>query len=392
MAKKFSDLPLLKTKNKHYPLFYPYISKKSLKSISNVLNSRWIGQGPLVDKFEKNFKKKFAKKKHCVAVGSGTDALHLAYILADLKKDDEIIAPIFTCTATNIPLLYQGVKIKFADIDLDTMNISVDHVKKLITKKTKAIVFVNYGGIPCDLKELNDIKRKNNLFLIQDAAQSLGSKFKNKNITEFADFTIFSFQAIKHITSGDGGILVFKDRKYLQKSKRIRWFGIDREKKQYGTWENDIKEIGYKYQMTDIGARLLLDSLSDFSKVLSHRKKIFSLYKKELSKNKFVKVLDTKNKDLKNSYWLCTIIVYKDRLKLQKYLRKFNIETNQVHFRNDRYSIFIKGSIKNNTGLFKNMNFYEDKYVVIPLNLKITVTDALFISKKINDFFYHEQH
>ena len=325
-----------------------------------------------------------------MAVGSGTDALHLAYILADLKKDDEIIAPIFTCTATNIPLLYQGVKIKFADIDLDTMNISVDHVKKLITKKTKAIVFVNYGGIPCDLKELNDIKRKNNLFLIQDAAQSLGSKFKKKNITEFADFTIFSFQAIKHITSGDGGILVFKDRKYLQKSKRIRWFGIDREKKQYGTWENDIKEIGYKYQMTDIGARLLLDSLSDFSKVLSHRKKTCSLYKKELSKNKFVKVLDTKNKDLKNSYWLCTIIVYKDRLKLQKYLRKFNIETNQVHFRNDRYTIF-KDSIKNNTGLFKNMNFYEDKYVVIPLNLKITVTDALFISKKINDFFYHEQ-
>ena len=384
MKRNYTDFPLLETKKKSFPLFYPYVSKKSLKSVTDVLKTRWIGQGPLVDKFEDTFKTKFAKTNYCVAVGSGTDALHLAYILANIKKGDEVIAPVFTCTATNIPLLYIGAKIKFADIDPDTMNISIDHVKKLITKKTKAIIFVNYGGVPCDLIELNKLKKKHNLILIQDAAQSLGSKVGKKDITEFADFTIFSFQAIKHITSGDGGMLTFKNKKLLEKSRRIRWFGIDREKKQGGTWENDIIEIGYKYQMTDVGARMLLDSMKDFSKIFAHRKKIFNIYKKELSKNENIKVIDTIDKKLSNSFWLCTLIIKKDRIKLQNYLRKLKIETNQVHFRNDRYTIFKKFIKKN---IFPNMKKYENNYLVIPMNIKITTKDAYYISKKINNFF-----
>jgi len=263
------------------------------------------------------------------------------------------------------------------------MNISIDHVKKLVSKKTKAIVFVNYGGIPCDLGELNKLKRKYNLTLIQDAAQSLGSKYKNKDITEYADFSIFSFQAIKHISSGDGGMLTFKKKSLLNKSRRIRWFGIDRIKKQGGTWENDITEIGYKYQMTDIGARMLLDSMNDFSKILSHRKKIFDIYKKKLANNKKLIFLDTKTLNLSNSFWLCTIVVSDKRVELQNYLRKLNIETNQVHFRNDRYSIFKK-FVKE--GSYPNMDKFENNYLVIPLNLKITTKDANYIAKKINSF------
>ena len=342
-----------------------------------------------MDKFEEIFKKKFATTNECLAVGSGTDALHLAYILANIKKNDEVIAPVFTCTATNIPLLYIGAKIKFADIDPNTMNISIDHVKKLITKKTKAIIFVNYGGVPCNLIELKKLKEKYNLTLIQDAAQSLGSKVGKKHITEFADFTIFSFQAIKHITSGDGGMLTFKNKKLLEKSRRIRWFGIDREKKQGGTWENDITEIGYKYQMTDIGARMLLDSIQDFAKIFLHRKKIFNIYKKELSKNKNIKVIDTPDINLSNSYWLCTIILKDNRIKLQNYLRKLKIETNQVHFRNDRYKIFKKFVKKNN---FPNMKKYENNYLVIPLNIKISIKDAYYIASCINKFFKYENN
>jgi perosamine synthetase len=382
--KNFTDFPLLETKKKSYPLFYPYISKKSLKSIVSVLKTRWIGQGPLVDLLEKVFIKKFAKTNQCIAVGSGTDALHLAYILSNLTKGDEVIAPVFTCTATNIPLLYHNIKIKFADIDPETMNISLDHVEKLITKKTKAIIFVNYGGIPCDLRKLNELKKKYNLILIQDAAQSLGSKYKNKNIAEYADFTIYSFQAIKHITSGDGGILAFKNKKLLEKSRRIRWFGIDRIKKQGGTWENDITEVGYKYQMTDINARLLLDSIQEFPKIISHRKNIFNTYKKLLSANSNVKVLDTVDKSLTNSFWLCTILVKNKRVELQNYLRKYKIETNQVHFRNDRYSIFRKYIKKK---ACPNMDKVENNYLVIPMNIKISIKDAEFIAKKINNFF-----
>ena len=202
----FKDYPLLEDGKNSITMFYPHIPKNSLKALKKVFSGRWIGQGPLVDKLEKIFSTRFANNMTSVAVGSGTDALHLAYILSGIKKDDEVICPIFTCTATNIPLLYIGAKIKFADINPDTLNISIESVKNLVTKKTKAIVFVNYGGLPCELKELNKIAKKNKLILIQDAAQSLGATYQNKPITSYADYTIFSFQAIKHITSGDGGM------------------------------------------------------------------------------------------------------------------------------------------------------------------------------------------
>ena len=377
----FKDYPLMKNNKGSVPLFYPHIPKNSAKSLQKVLKGRWIGQGPLVDKFESVFSKKFTNNLPCVAVGSGTDALHLAYLLAGIKKDDEVICPVFTCTATNIPLLYIGAKIKFADIDPKTFNISIDHVKKLVSKKTKAIVFVNYGGLPCDLTELNKIAKRYKIKLIQDAAQSLGNFYKNKPITQYSDFTIFSFQAIKHISSGDGGLLCFKEKKILKKAYRMRWFGIDRLKKQGGTWENDIKEIGYKYQMTDLGAAILLDALKEFSKIKQHRKKIFSIYEKNLKNNKKVKVVTSVGK-FTHSNWLFTILVDKKDL-LQKKLRQSNIETNQVHFRNDRYSIFKK-FVKNKK--FPNMDSVEKKYLVLPVHTKMSFSDANYVVKKVNLF------
>ena len=377
----FKDYPLMKNNKGSVPLFYPHIPKNSAKSLSKVLKGRWIGQGPLVDKFESIFSKKFTKNLPCVAVGSGTDALHLAYLLAGIKKNDEVICPVFTCTATNIPLLYIGAKIKFADIDPKTFNISIDHVKKLVSKKTKAIVFVNYGGLPCDLTELNKIAKRYKIKLIQDAAQSLGNFYKNKPITQYSDFTIFSFQAIKHISSGDGGLLCFKDKKILKKAYRMRWFGIDRLKKQGGTWENDIKEIGYKYQMTDLGAAILLDALKEFNTIKQHRRKIFSIYEKNLKNNKKVKVINSLGK-FTHSNWLFTILVDKKDF-LQKKLRQSNIETNQVHFRNDRYSIFKK-FVKNKK--FPNMDSVEKKYLVLPVHTKMSFSDANYVVKKVNLF------
>jgi perosamine synthetase len=375
----FKDYPLIKESKKSITQFYPHVPKSAIKALKKVLSGRWIGQGPLVDKLEKVFSKRFANKMPSLAVGSGTDALHLSYILAGLKKGDEIICPIFTCTATNIPLLYFGAKIKFADIDPKTFNIDIQSVKKLITKKTKAIAFVNYGGLPCDLKELSLLAKKNKLILIQDAAQSLGATYKKKCITSYADFTIFSFQAIKQISSGDGGMLVFKDKSIVEKAKRLRWFGIDRLAKQSGTWKNDIKEIGYKYQMTDIGAALLLESIKEFSKIASHRKLIFNTYKKILSKNKNVTVVDSSD-GKGHVHWLFTILV-KKKDYLQKQLRSKLIETNQVHFRNDKYSIFKKFT-KNKR--FPNMDSVEEEYLVLPIHTKVTLNDAIFIGQTIN--------
>ncbi len=385
MKKNFNDFPLLESKKKYISLFYPHIPKKSSNSIKKVLSTRWIGQGPLVDKFEEKFSKKFCNNMPTVAVGSGTDALHLAYILAGIKEGDEVICPVFTCTATNIPLLYIKAKIKFADVNLHDLNISIDHVEKLITKKTKAIVFVNYGGLLCDLDKLQRIAKKYKIPLIQDAAQSLGAKYKNKDITKFADFTIFSFQAIKHITSGDGGALTLKNKNLAKKAKIIRWFGIDRPKKQGGTWENDIVDIGYKYQMTDIGAALLIDSMDEFGFIKNKRNSIHNIYAKNLENIPGLKCLKNKDQKSKPVIWLTTLLCDKKNY-LQKKLREKLIETNQVHFRNDRYSIFKK-FCKNKK--FPNMDKIENKYLVIPTHTKMTNADAKNVSLHIRKILFN---
>ena len=376
----FKDLSLLSDKKKNVVLFYPHIPKNSLDSLKKTLSTRWIGQGPMVDKFEKKLSKDFANKLPVVSTGSGTDALHLAYLLANIKKNDEVITPVFTCTATNIPLLYIGAKIKFADLDTKTMNICVKSVKKLITKRTKAIICVHYGGLPCDLKELQELADKFKIPLIEDAAHALGAEYNNKKIGSISDFTIFSFQAIKHITTGDGGALCIKNKNFLEKAKRLRWFGIDREKKQLGIWENDIKEIGYKYQLSDLGATLGYESLFEFKKILKHRKNIYQIYLNELQKNQNITCVHEESKIKKHAAWFFTILTDKKDF-LQKKLRFRGIETNQVHFRNDKYSIFKK-FVKNSR--FPNMDYIEDKYLVLPIHTKMSLNDAVSVAKEIN--------
>ena len=375
----FREIPLMKL-NEGTVLFHPYVSKNSFKNVKKVLSGRWIGQGPLVDKFELKFKSMFAKKNLCLATGSGTDALHLSYILSGLKKGDEVIAPLFTCTATNIPFLYMGVKIKFADIDPQTMNISIESVKKLITKKTKAVICMHYGGLPCDLDELHALTKKYKIPLIEDAAHALGATYKGKPIGSISDFTMFSFQAIKHITTADGGMLCMKNKKMIKKAKRIRWFGIDREKKQKATWENDIFEIGYKYQMTDLGASVGLEGLKDFKKILNHRKNIFNIYLEKLSNNKNIICVNKDDGKRTHAAWLFTIISKKKDF-IQKKLREKRIETNQVHFRNDKYSIFkkfVRGK------KYPNMDYVENKYLAIPVHHKVSFNKAKYIADLIN--------
>ena len=378
----FKELPIMPDKSKGTMLFYPYVSKKSSKNLKEKLSGRWLGQGPMVDKFENKFRLMFGKKNSAIATGSGTDSLHLAYILAGLKKGDEVITTVFTCTATNIPLLYMGIKIKFADVEKNTMNISIESVKKLISKKTKAIICVHYGGLPCDMKNLRLLADKYRIPIIEDAAHAIGATYNGKPIGSLSEFTTFSFQAIKHFTTGDGGMLTVKDKKLENKAKRIRWFGIDRLKKQKGIWENDVTEVGYKYQMTDIAATMGYDSLLEFKKILSHRQKIFRSYLYKLEKNKRVFCVNDNNKKKTHAAWLFTILI-DNKDFLQKKLREYSIETNQVHFRNDRYSIFkefVKGK------KFKNMDYLENRYLVLPLHHKVTVSDVDYICNLINRF------
>ena len=379
MKKTVKDMSLLEEGSNNIVLFYPHVSDSAKKSVMETLDSRWIGQGPKVKLFEEGFSKKFGSNRPAIAVGSGTDALHLSYILAGLKSGDEVIAPVFTCTATNIPFLYMDVKINFADIDSDTMNMDIDHVRQLMNQNVKAIVCVHYGGLPCDMDELQSIADEWGVPIIEDAAHAVGAKYKGRDIGSISDFTMFSFQAIKHITTGDGGMLILKDQELTDKAERIRWFGIDRNAKQAGIWENDIRDIGYKYQMTDIAAAMGIASLNEFDENLELRKMLFRAYEDELVDCERLKIVGSGFEDREHGAWLFTVIV-EERFTLQKKLRDKGIESNQVHFRNDRYSIFKEFA---DGKVFPNMDKVEDNYLVLPLHTKMTLADVKKVCKVI---------
>lgn len=365
-----NEVPLMEVEKNNIVLFHPHMPKKAADEVTDTLKTRWIGQGPKVDLFEKRFSERFGGGRPTIAVGAGTDALHLAYLLADIQPDDEVIVPVFTCTATNIPLLYIGAKIRFADVQPDTMNIDIEHVRSLINEKTKAIVCVHYGGLPCDMDELHAIAKPFDIPVIEDAAHAVGAKYKGKHIGELSQFTMFSFQAIKHITTGDGGMLILSDPSLEAKAKRIRWFGIDRTAKQKGIWENDIVEVGYKYQMTDISAAIGLASLDEFSETLAHRQRLLKVYKEKLGQIDGIKMIGAEFKDREHAAWLCTVRA-RERKDLQQKLLEERIETNQVHYRNDRYSIF--GGRRDD---LPNMDKLENEYLVLPLHTKMQVEDV----------------
>ena len=304
-------------------------------------------------------------------MGSGTDALHLAYLLAGVEPGDEVICPVFTCTATNLPLLYIGATPVFADIDPKTMNISPSSIRELITEKTKAIVTVDYGGLPCDYAEINEIAREFGLKVIDDAAHAIGAEYRGTSIGAVADFTTYSFQAIKHITTGDGGLLHVRDPELAEKGRRLRWFGIDRKAKFSGIWANDITEIGYKYQMTDIGAAMGIAGLAHLPLVLSHRRELLKAYEEGLKNVQgLYNVGSDSQNDRLHSAWLHTILI-DDREGLQKKLASHGVESGQVHYRNDMYSIFGK-----RRNYLQNMDAIESRYLVLPLHMKVGIKEV----------------
>jgi perosamine synthetase len=288
-----------------------------------------------------------------------------------------VITPVFTCTATTIPFLYMGVKFRFADVDPETLNISIPHVRELINEKTKAIVCVHYGGLPCDMNELLAIAAEYNIPIIEDAAHALGATYNGKPIGSVGDFTMFSFQAIKHITTGDGGMLVVRDKAIIPKGERIRWFGIDRSNKQKGTWENDIWEVGYKYQMTDIAAAMGIAAMRTFDKTLAYRQKLFEIYKRDLRNIPGLHLIGADYTDRTHAAWLCTAIV-ENRVGFMKYLRENKIESGQIHYRNDRYSVL--GGRRDDLPM---MDSVEDKYIVLPLNNHLTEQQIEYVCATI---------
>lgn len=336
-------------------LFKPYVNWRSILNVIRVLRSGQLAEGPEVKKFEQEFGKKF-KVKNVVALNSGTSALELAYELAGIGKDDEVITPVLTCTATNIPLLRRGAKIVFGDIN-NNLNLDIEDVKSKITSRTKAIVFVHFGGDGRGLKEISRLAKEKHITLIEDAAQSLGGKSFG-----FGDFTCVSLQAIKAITAGDGGVLICRRKSDYEKARRLRWFGYDREQKQK-LGDTDLKEMGYKYHMSDVSASIARGNLAVIDKIRSHAEDLMSVY--------------SECKELIPAPWATKGVLPLGYEFVKEYLKDI-CEVGQYHYRNDKYSIFSK--FKNNC---PNMDRLERHYFILPMGMHVKVKHASEIVQRI---------
>lgn len=317
-----------------------------------------IAEGPMVAQFEKEFGEVFIQK-HVVMLNSGTSALELAYDLAGLKAGDEVISPVLTCTATNIPLVRRGCKIVFADIDYD-LNINIEDVKKKLTKRTKAIVFVHFGGNNRGLADCIKLGHKYGIPVIEDAAQAVGSPYWGK-----ADFAAVSMQAIKTITAGDGGVLICKRAKDYEKAKRLKWYGYDRPRKQK---EGDIElyEAGYKFHANDVSAAIALGNLRARRRIFERKEDLAETY---MSYGLFAHA------------WLAGgYTEHYDELK--QVLARHGFDMGQHHFRNDRYKIFgSKGFPHTVKGRYPIMDELEHKYFFVPFHPRVEEADAYKIAR-----------
>lgn len=360
--------------------FNTNISQKSLNLVNEVLRSTYISAGQKADKFEEELNNKLGLINP-ITVNSGTSALHLALEIVGIGPGDEVILPPQTFIATGMVILMQKAKPVFADIQYNTGNIDPNSILTKITEKTKAIIPVHWGGYPCDMDEINKIARKFNLTVIEDAAHALGAIYKGKPLGTLSRFTAFSFQAIKHLTTGDGGALCCLNDDDAYQAKRRRWFDIDRENSKadiLGERVYDAINIGYKYHLNDLAAAVGLGNLELFPKILERHKEIGAIYRNELNNIPGLKLLDYKT-DRESSYWLFSILVEKRDHFIQA-LKDKGVPTSVVHLRIDKNSIFA--GLKED---LLNQEKFNNKQISIPIHSDLTDDDINKIIKTIKN-------
>lgn len=352
-------------------MFYPHIPETASEVIIEVLKGRIIGAGPKVDEFEQQFAKKFSFK-HVVAVNGGTSAIRLALTLANVGPRDEVITTPYTAVATNTPILENYAVPVFADIQYETLNIDPLDIEHRISKKTKAIISVHFGGYPCDMDEIHEIASKYNIPVIEDSSHALGASYRGKPIGLDSDYTTFSFGATKHITTIDGGMLCVKNDAKYKEALRRRWYGIDRASRKPTELGIDpsmnITEVGFKYTLNDVAASLGLEQLKFFDKIFEKRAYIAKIYREELENVKGLKLLESRS-DRVHGNWLFPLHVNK-RLQFAKMMRSNNIEVMVHNERNDKYDIF--GGIKKD---LLNTKKAEETAICIPLHHKLSDED-----------------
>jgi len=344
-------------------LFKVFMAPTAAEEVSKVLNSGYIGQGPKVEEFESQLKTMF-RHDYISTLNSGTSGLHLALHL--LKKPakniqtyhgvaatesswpgwepgDEVLATPMTCTASNWPILANGLKIKWVDIDPTTLNMDLDDLARKITPKTKVIMLVHWGGYPNDLDKIKKIQQEAYFrfgfkpAVIEDGAHSFGSEYKGKPIGTHGNLTMFSLQAIKHITSIDGGLLLSPHKELHRRGRLIRWYGIDRDgdRKDFRC-EADVEEWGYKFHMNDVCATVGIENLKHIKDIVGKHRENAEFYDKQLQNVEGVTLL--KREEGHNSaFWIYSMLV-ENRDGFYKWMDECGISVSQVHERNDKHT------------------------------------------------------
>lgn len=379
------------------PLFKVFMSKDVGEPLLQTVFSGMITQGQKVEEFEAKLRETFSHP-YIVTLNSATSGITMAMrmIKDDFQKkgvsfenDDEVLSAPLTCMATNVPVLSNMMNIKWVDVDPTSGMINLNDLESKITKKTKIILIVHWGGYPVDLDKLSrilDAKEKELGFrpqVIEDCAHAFLSEYKGKKIGTTGNYAVFSLQAIKHLTTGDGGLLFCPTEESYEKARLLRWYGIDRAKRNYKgkdlRLEADVVDWGYKFHMNDLNATIGLYNLPHISTNIEKMRENARYFDTHI-KADFVHIVSPVSDEYKSSYWLYTIFV-KDKARFIDYMKEKNIMVSQVHQRNDIHTCFEKYKSS-----LVNLDKVEQEIVCIPVGWWLTEEDKKHIVDSINAF------
>ena len=376
---------------KTIPTSWPYISKSEILSARKVLNEGWLGLGSYVEKFEKKLSNYLnLKNRFICCVSTGTDALLMSLFVAKIKKGDEVILPSLNFLACAQSILLCGAKPVFCDVDERTLCIDVEKLKKLINKKTKAVIAVDYSGNIADYKKLNILKKKYKFKVIQDAAHSFGSVYENKKVGNFSDITIFSFDPIKTITTIDGGAIVVKNLKDLEYLKSIRQLGYSvqpnvafRNKKKLAY---DVKNLGFQNRMSNVHAAIGLAQIDRINSIITKKRILSRNYNNLFEKNEnVITPFSTYKKVTPFIYYIRVKKKYRD--KLRSFLRTKNIFTGLHWYPNHKLTLFKKCK----KGNLSVTNKVASELITLPLFYNLKIKDQKYICNQIKIFFKYEK-